>query len=92
MHDRRQRWLPAELVATWHSPVVCIQRTDPLRTRRNHVSDLAIDFRSWMILAEEIADSAGDHIGKWWIFIEARERARPIRRRREDKISRTSGD
>ena len=24
-----------------------------------------------MILAEETADSAGDHIGKWWIFIEA---------------------
>jgi|HubBroStandDraft_3_1064219.scaffolds.fasta_scaffold182883_2 hypothetical protein len=26
MHDRRQRWLPAELVPTWHAPVVCIQK------------------------------------------------------------------
>ncbi len=24
MYDRRQRWLPAELVPTWHAPVVCI--------------------------------------------------------------------
>jgi hypothetical protein len=26
MHDRRQRWLLAELVRTWHAPVVRIQR------------------------------------------------------------------
>jgi hypothetical protein len=26
MHDRRQRPLPAELVPTWHAPVVCIQK------------------------------------------------------------------
>jgi hypothetical protein len=25
MHDRRHLWLPAELVPTWHAPVVCIQ-------------------------------------------------------------------
>jgi hypothetical protein len=31
MHDRRQRWLPAEFVLTWHAPVVCIQTASQQR-------------------------------------------------------------
>ena len=29
MYDRRHRWLPAELVPTWHASVVCIQMAEP---------------------------------------------------------------
>jgi hypothetical protein len=43
MHDRRQRWLPAELVPTWYAPVVCIQKADSPQIRRGTMRRVCLE-------------------------------------------------